>query len=193
MYSEINPSINYNKSLPSVSGYGNQSGISQYEETPQFNKFQELYGQNRTFSDNYCGGASSLAIGGLQLENTPVSLLYFSDENMSRIQKQIKREISRLSNGSFRMEVNQDEADLLLAMRYIFIEFSKNLPTHIVKQVKILNRQLLNYIIPDIMTNIKQHYMYLKEISQPIRPLDQPLNVNNKGRKTLPSVTTLWR
>lgn len=202
MYSEINPSINYNKSLPNstvytgdkFSGYGVQYDVGQYEETPQFSKFQQLYGQNRTFSDNYCGGGSTLAIKkGLNLENTPVSLLYFSDDNMSRIQKQIKREIFRLSNGTFKMEVEQDEQDLLIAMRYIFVEYAKNLPTHIVKQVKILNRQLLDYIIPDIMTNIKQHYNYLKEISQPIRPLDQPLNVNNKGRRTLPSVTTLWR
>jgi hypothetical protein len=206
MYSEINPTINYNKSLPNstihtnkdfgVSGYGSQPGLGQYEETPQFSKFQELYGQNRTFSDNYCGGGSTLAIQkGLQLENSPVSLLFFSDENMARIQKQIKREVFRLSNGTFKIDdnVDQDEQDLLIAMRYIFIEHAKNLPTHIVKQVKILNRQLLDYIIPDIMTNIKQHYWYLKEISQPIRPLDQPLNVNNKGRRTLPSVTTLWR
>jgi hypothetical protein len=199
MYSEINPSINYNKSLPSSSvytGYSGQTNMGQYEETPAFSKFQELYGQNRTFSDNYCGGGSTLAVKrGLNLENSPVSLLFFSDENMNRIQKQIKREVFRLSNGTFKIDenTNQDEQDLIITMRYIFIEYAKNLPTHIVKQVKILNRQLLDYIIPDIMTNIKQHYMYLKEISQPIRPLDQPLNVNNKGRRTLPSVTTLWR
>lgn len=207
MYAEINPSINYNKSLPNstvytnkdngISGYGSSPGMGQYEETPQFSKYQELYGQNRTFSDNYCGGGSTLAIGGLQMENTPVSLLFFSDENMARIQKQIKKEIFRLSNGAFKLDVDQDEQDLLLAMRYIFIEYSKNLPTHIVKQVKILNRHLLNFIIHDdggaLMTNIKQHYGYQKEISRPIRPLDQPLNVNSKGRRTLPSITTLWR
>jgi hypothetical protein len=202
-YAEINPSIDYNKSLPNkniytnkdggVSGYGVSQGFGQYEETPQFSKFQELYGQNKKFSENYCGGGSTLAMGASQLENGPVSLLFFSDENMARIQKQIKREIYRLSNGTFKMDVDQDEQDLIIAMRYIFIEYAQNLPTHIVRQVKILNRQLLNYIIPDIMTNIKQHYMYLKEISSPIRPLDQPLNVNNKGRNTLPSVTTLWR
>lgn len=203
MYAEINPSINYNKSLPNstvftnkdsgIAGYGSTPNMGQYEETPQFSKFQELYGQNRTFSDNYCGGGSTLALGGLQIENNPVSLLYFSDENMNRIQKQIKTEVLRLSNGAFKLDANQDEQDLLLAMRYIYIEHSKNLPSHIVRQVKILNRHLLNYIIPDIMTNIKQHYEYLKEISRPIRPLDQPLNVNNKGRRTLPSVTSLWR
>lgn len=201
IYSEINPTINYNKSLPNSSIFTNKdngaymgsNNVGQYEETPQFSKFQELYGQNRTFSDNYCGGGSTLAIGGLQLENTPVSLLYFSDENMKRTQKQIKKEVYRLTNGTFKLDADQDEQDLLLAMRYIFIEHSRNLPTHIVRQVKILNRQLLDYIIPDIITNIKQHYDYLKDISNPIRPLDQPLNVNNKGRRTLPSVTTIWR
>ena len=201
MYADINPNINYNRSLPSNNvsipssspGYGNSSGLGHHEETPQFSKFQELYGQNRTFSDNYYGGASTLAIGGLQMENGPVSLLFFSDDNMKRIQKQIKKEILRLSNGTFKMNVDQDEQDLLVAMRYIYIEHSQNLPTHIVRQVKILNRYLLNYIIPDIMTNIKQHYGYLQEISNPIRPLEQPLNVNNAGRRTLPSITTLWR
>lgn len=201
MYAEINPNINYNKSLPSSTvtiqssspGYGNSSGLGHFEETPQFSKFQELHGQNRTFSDNYCGGASTLAIGSMQMENTPVSLLYFSDENMKRLQQQTKREVYRLSNGTFRLDVDQDEQDLLLAMRYIFFEHAQNLPTHIVRQVKILNRQLLNYIVPDVVTNVKQHYDYLQDISRPIQPLEQPLNVSNAGRRTLPSVTTLWR
>lgn len=191
MYAEINPSINYNKALPSSTLNTSLNNI-QYEDTPKFSKFQEMY-DNRSFSENYCGGASTLAIGSMQMENTPVSLLYFSDENMSRIQKQIKSEIFRLSNGTFKLEVDQDEQDLLLAMRYIFFDQAQNLPTHVVRQVKVLNRKLLDYIIPDIMTNIKQHYGYLKDISGPIKPLEQPLNVNNKGRNTLPSITTLWR
>lgn len=199
-YAELNPSINYNKSLPSGGSNmpkggmgGPNNGFNNFEETPQFSKFQELHGQNRSFADNYCGGGSTLAIGSMQMENSPVSLLYFSEDNMKRIQKQIKREVFRLSNGSFRLDANQDEQDLLIAMRYIYFEKAQNLPTHVVRQVKILNRHLLNYIVPDIMTNIKQHYNYLKEINEPFKPPEQPLNVNNKGRRTLPSVTTLWR
>lgn len=189
MYAEINPNVNYNKALP----YDGMNSLSNYEETPMYSKYQEIHGKNSKFSENYCGGASTLAIGGLQMENTPVSLMFFSDENIARINKQIKKEIFDLSRGAFRLEVDQDESDLLLAMRYVYLEYSKNLPTHIVRQVKILNRELLNYIIPDMMTNIKQHYGYLKEISEPIKPMEQPLNVNKKGRKTLPSITTLWR
>ena len=205
MYAEINPTINYNKALPQNTvhtdknfgtGYNgnNNSQYSQYEETPNFSKFQDLHGQNKKFSENYCGGGSTLAVEkGLKLENSDVSLLFFSDNNVRRIQSQIKGEVYRLSNGIFKLEVDQDESDLLLAMRYIFIEFGQNLPTHIVRQVKLLNKHLIEYIIPDIMTNIKQHYAYLKEISSPIKPMEQPLNVNSKGRRSLPSITTLWR
>lgn len=191
-YSDINPYVNYNKSLPS-NEIIDFNGSGQFEETPNFSKYQQLYGQNHKFSENYCGGGSTLAIGGLQMENTKVSLVFFSDDNIKRIQKEIKNKVFELSKGKFKLEVDQDHDDLLIAMRYIYIEHSRNLPTHIVKQVKILNKELLNYIIPDIITNIKQTYSYLKEISSPINPHNHPINVNNKGRKTLPSIDTLWR
>ena len=149
--------------------------------------------QNNLVSDDYySGGQSSLAIGGLQMDNTPVSEMYFSRENMNRIQKQIKKEVYRLSNGKFILKHNQDETDLLVAMRAVFLDHSNNLPEHIVSQVKELNIQTLKYIIPDMMSNIKQQLHYLKDIDQPIQTMDRPLNVNRAGRKTLPSVATVW-
>jgi len=186
-YAELNPSINYNSALGNL-------GRNDYEETPAFSfaKTQKItpINDNDTY---YLGGGSSLALRGLQMQNSPVSLLFFSNDNMKRIQRQIKTTVYRLTNGTFKLEADQDEQDLLLAMRYIYIEHGKNLPDHIVKQVKILNEQTLNYIIPDIITNIKQHYDYLRDITQPINPMPQPLNVGRAGRKTLPSVTSLWK
>ena len=189
-YSSINPSINYNKSLPTE--FSSYIEI-EYEDTPAFSKYQNFRGQSKTFDESYRGGGSTLAIGGLQMENTPVSLIFFSDENMERIQKQIKIQVNNLSKGKFKLQVNQDADDLLIAMRYIYIEHSKNLPTQTVRQVKKLNEKVLEFIIPDIITNIKQSQAYLKDITTPKQMMDQPLNVNNKGRRTLPSVDTLWR
>ena len=34
------------------------------------------------------------------------------------------------------------------------------------------------------MTNIKQEYYYVKEINEPIKTIDRPVNVNIKGSKT---------
>ena len=193
MYAELNPQINYNKALPNSNFSHNK--FDQFEETPKFSKFQELHGESSKFGDYYCGGGSSAAIRGMGMENTPVSLLFFSDENMARIQKQIKQEIFRLSKGKFRLQVDQDPADLLIAMRAVFLgdDGAKNLPTQIVRQVKILNKQTLQYIVPDMISNIKQQYDYLKDITQPRQIMQQPLNVNKSQRGTLPSITTLWQ
>jgi hypothetical protein len=66
------------------------------------------------------------------------------------------------------------------------------LPFKIKHQVKELNRRLLNYVVPDLLSNIKQEYAYLKEINQPLRPLNQPISMSSAGRKNLPSITTVW-
>jgi hypothetical protein len=192
-YAELNPQINYNKALPNSNFSPNK--FDQFEETPKFSKFQEMYGESGKFGDYYSGGGSSAAIRGLGMENTPVSLLYFSDENMARIQKQIKQEVYRLTKGKFKLQVDQDPADLLIVMRAVFLDDdgAKNLPTQIVRQVKILNKQTLQYLIPDMISNIKQQYNYIKETNEPRKIMQQPLNVNKSQRGTLPSITSLWQ
>ena len=51
-------------------------------------------------------------------------------------------------------------------------------------QVKKLNIKVINYLYPDLMTNIKQEYYYVKEINEPLKPIDRPINVSIKGSKT---------
>ena len=172
-YAEINKPLNYKKNIEN--------------DTPSFSKYQDNLKQ-----DVYCGGKSSYAIGGLQMKNTTLSVTYFSDKNMAKIQSMIKSYVYRETKGKFKLDANQDESDLLVVMRFIFLEYGLNLPTHISQQVEELNKKTVNYIVPDLITNVKQHYDYLRDISQPIKPIERPMNVGSKGRKTLPSVTTTW-
>lgn len=140
----------------------------------------------------YCGGNSSLALRSVGMNNTSLSDMFFSKENVDRIQKKIKSAVKTMSNGKFRMDVDQDELELNLAMRAVFLDYGKNLPNHLVRQVKVLNQQVLDYIMPEVMTNVNQYYGYLKDISQPYKTLPRPMNVNNAGTKTLPSMTSRW-
>ena len=117
-----------------------------------------------------------------------ISKIYFSEENMNRVQKALKRAIFYKTKGKFRLDEDQDESDLLVSMRAVFIEHSRFLPNKIIHQVKELNRLTVNYIVPDMITEIKQTYGYIKEINEPIKPLSRPMNVNNAGRKTLSSM-----
>ena len=74
----------------------------------------------------------------------------------------------------------------------VYNNYAKNLPKHAVHQVKKLNKHTIQYIVPDMVTNIKQHYGYLSDIKNPINPLPQPINVNNAGRLNIPSVAQLY-
>lgn len=191
MYAELNPKINYDKASPYAPSTTNQ----QYVETPTFSKFQETHKQ-QPFSEYYIGGGSSAALRGLGYKNTPVSTEFFSDQNINRIQKKIKERIFELSHGKFKMGTDQNSQDLLIAMRAVYLDFNvgaMDAPTHVIRQVKMLNNNTLSYIIPDMMTNIKQQYKYLEEVNNPRKIMPRPLNVNKSQRGGLPSITTLWR
>lgn len=125
-------------------------------------------------------------------EDTDLARLFFSNENMNRIQKKIKKTILEKTRGQYKMEDDQDSADLLVSMRYIFMQYGNYLPNKLVHQVKILNQQVVEYVVPDMITGIKQYYGYLKDINTPIKPIARPVNVSHAGRRTLPSITTIW-
>lgn len=127
-----------------------------------------------------------------QDEKNSLATTFFSEENMKRIQNKIKQEIYTRTKGNFKIEEEQDENTLLLAMRNIFLEENRFLPNRIVHQVKELNQKVINSIVPDMITEIKQYYGYLKDVNEPIKPIMRPINVSNAGRRTLPSVTTTW-
>ena len=77
-------------------------------------------------------------------------------------------------------------------MRYIFIEYSRNLPYNINNQIKNLNYQVVSEILPTVISNIDQKLGYLKDIqTQPIGP---PLPINTKKlNRTLPSTANYFK
>lgn len=125
-------------------------------------------------------------------EISPLFKIYFGRENIKRIQKNIKQEILERTEGKFKLVVDLELDDLLTCMRATYIDYGKNLPTQIVKQTKVLNKILLDQIMPEIVSNVKQQYGYIKDITQPRQLVNLPVNMNSAGRKQLKSVTTLW-
>lgn len=121
-----------------------------------------------------------------------VASLYFSVSNIKRLQAQIKKEIYNRSYKKFRLIEDQSVLDLLQVMRAIYKLYAKDLPMKVIKQVKVLNKQTVEYVSPDIMEALKQHYGYLDDIKNPIKPIQLPVNVNNSGRIQLPSISQLY-
>lgn len=133
-------------------------------------------------------GMAETALRGVQT-NSELSKLFLSDRNIQRIQKLIKKEVFKRTNGKFRLDIDQEQRDVFIAMRAVYMEHARFLPGEIVRQVKRLNKKVVSEILPGIITEIRQHHGYLQEINKPLEPIPLPINVNNAGRRTLPSVT----
>lgn len=131
------------------------------------------------------------ALKGIQCNND-LSKLFFSDRNIKRLQKKIKKEIYKRTKGEFKLEVDQDVQKLMIAMRAVYLQYARFLPSQIVRQCKRLNERVVEEIIPNMISEIRQYYGYIKEINEPIKPIMRPQNINKGGRKQLPSITKIW-
>ena len=178
IYGPKNPDSFVNSFLPNKDVYRGSQNINFSLES------REEYGLNNTTN------MAKDVLKGI-LEDNEVSRLFFSQENIQRIQKKIKIAVYERSQGKFKLEEDQDESDLIVVMRAVYFDNCKNLGEHLVRQVKFLNDKTVEYILPDLITNIKQYYGYIKEISQPITPMIRPMNTNIS--RSLPSYTTLWK
>ncbi len=183
---------------PPLLGYTNEPFYDRGQGIPQMNA------NNMTVQDIYRTGflltadnrrdfknMAPVALQGIQ-SNSELSALFFSDENMKRLQRQIKAEVFRRTKGVFRLDVDQEARELFLVMRSTFLEQARFIPGEIVRQVKRLNAKVIIDTVPGIITAAKSDLGYLKEINKPISPIDRPICASNRGRKVLPSVCTTF-
>lgn len=157
-----------------------------------YNQFTDL--DNKNIEKNNWATENSIQKSLLKSIYTPTPLgeLFFSPDNIRRLQNKIKKTIFIESKGKYKLDADQNESDLLVVMRAVYIQDSLNSPYRIVHQVKELNLNVINRILPDMITNIKQNEEYINSIDRPIDPIPLPVNVSRAGRLSLPSVTTIW-
>lgn len=181
--------------------YGKDLSHAYYDRgsgVPQLNAnnmtIQDIYRTPFLFlqshQNNY-GDMADVALKGIQ-SNSDLSKLYFSDDNMKRLQRNIKREVFKRTNGQFRLDIDQDENDLFIVMRAVYMEHGRFLPNQIIRQIKRLNEKVIDEVVPGILVNVKQYHGYLKEINKPLDPIPLPVNSNRAGRKTLPGISTIF-
>lgn len=182
--------------VPPLYGRQNESFYDEGSGIPQMDKnnmtIQDIYRTPFLFTqehDKKFNAMMPIALKGIQSESE-MSKLFFSDQNIKRIQKMIRAEIHKATKGEFKLEVDQDQQDIFVVMRAVYMEYGRFLPNEMVRQVKRLNQKVVDSCKSGILTNIKQDYGYLKEINKPLSPIPRPINVNSKGRKSLPAVTT---
>ena len=118
------------------------------------------------------------------LNSTDVSSIFFSDTNVNLLQLGIRNKILNLSNGKYNIG-KQSVTDLKIIMRSIYFQYGKNTSNNVKEQVLDLNTRVIDWCVPEILSNIKQSDKYLVDISTMPVPLDRSVLPTQKGLKTL--------
>ncbi len=178
-----------------ITGHNNANGYNSNYESIAYKKFEPDFQNNIKKPSDF----APLAMRHITTKGADsnevydeLSKIFYSMQNINRIQKMIKKAVFERTKGQYRLDDDQDESDLIVTMRAVFLEHARFLPFKLVHQVKELNRRTVEFLVPDMITEIKQHYAYIKEINEPIKPIARPMNVNNAGRRTLPALTSAW-
>lgn len=117
-------------------------------------------------------------------EETNLEDIFFSDENIELINKQIVLSLWKKTNKQYKIGF-QDKHKLIIVMRYIFIENAKHLPYDIKGQIRELNCNLVGEILPFLITNFEQKLGYLRDIER--RGDLPPLPISSTADRTLPT------
>ena len=111
-------------------------------------------------------------------QNTTLSNLFFSKENIIIIQNGIRAGVYNKSNKRFLINA-QDEDTLKIIMRSIFLQHSKNKPNQITEQITELNKMVLDYAVPQIMGEAIGYIKYKNDASVMHMPMERPTNTQD--------------
>jgi hypothetical protein len=135
-------------------------------------------------------------------EDSLLSFLYFSKLNVENIQKVIKYKVHQSTN---QVIDDQNVNELLIVMRSIYLEYSAHPP--IIKdnmdpllkekvtkmytaEVSRLNQLVIDYVYPNVLSQLQQYIVYLKDASTIPYQDQQPVSSDNvKGQREYRSIT----
>lgn len=125
------------------------------------------------------------------LTMTPLTYSYFSSPNVQAIQNAIRYNVWAKSSGKL-MIAKQDETDLIIVMRSIYLQYGQNRSDSITAQIAELNQRVLESVLPGIISNALQYKQYLIDKFTMPAPLLRPTCMNSAGTKQLKSVTSVF-
>jgi hypothetical protein len=149
---------------------GRVSNINKTMET-QFMSQQE----DPTLFNNY----SEYSLKGI-IEETPLSQIFFSKQNVEGIQKTIRFRVHKEMN---KIIDNQSIESIFIIMRSIFLQEgdSGTLSTNIVSSIQNLNQKVINFSIGKIIEQLEQHTTYLSDLTSLPVPLDHAVYENKNN------------
>lgn len=132
------------------------------------------YNENSSYNDALTGNWN----------DSVLSQAFFSSQNIQIIQNGIRALVFKLSNGRYNI-APQDDTNLKIIMRSIFLQYASNLPHHITEQIISLNQLVYDYAVPNILKEVEAYLKYKRDVSTLAEPMKRPAFSTNKGDKQL--------
>lgn len=129
---------------------------------------------------NYSSEAISHQVG-----RTPLSDIFFSNQNIEILQTGMRNMVLNRTNGQYQIG-KQSETELKIIMRAMFLQYARYktyVPVN--EQVRELNGHVLNFSVPKIISSLNMKRKYLEDISTMPQPLERAKIMSTKGTKQL--------
>ena len=123
---------------------------------------------------------SSYLARSLRQEDTPLNRLFFSDFNVSLLQRGIRQSFKDRTGIAVD---EQNRADLVAIMRAVFVNNSGDHNVAVNEQVREMNTQVIGVAVEQIGTGVKQFINFMKDTDNVKDPLDLPINTTTYGNK----------
>lgn len=115
------------------------------------------------------------------LDSTPLSLAFFSQQNIQILQNGIRAGVYKRSNGQYVIGP-QDCDSLKIIMRSVFLQHSINNPNDISEQIVELNKIVLNYCVQQVYSEAQGYMKYVDDASTLVVPIAHPVQSSNTDR-----------
>ena len=142
----------------------------------------------KLYSESYKKPVHDYILGN-STQKTLVSDRFFSQDNIDELHKLIRFTV--YDQAGFVVDRQSDD-DLLIIMMSMYKQYSTFPVTcnskELQKEIDRLNLYVMRDAVPDIISNVKQYYSYLRDASLIAAPIPRPLGTSNTGTRELRSV-----
>ena len=107
------------------------------------------------------------------MEKSLLSISFFSLENINIIQNSLRFRVFEMSQNKYKIDT-QDDDQLKIIMRSIYLQYGLNQQDNISKQVEELNEKVLEYVVPQVYGEVVSYMKYKEDISTLPEPIKRP-------------------
>ena len=116
-------------------------------------------------------------------ERSKLSDLFFCSKNIENIQNLLIKGVYDKSNSQIIID-KQPTDNIVIIMRSMYLQYSKNLDTKLNEQINELNNYVLNFCIPKVYSEAIAYLKYKQDASTMHMPMSAPI-YSSKTNKTL--------